>query len=79
MTEVQQRQLRGEIEFEKWKEHFEEWGRKGDILYDLTHPETPRQYLIVTIIFTILVSILIFILYSIYHLYKKSKKNKNKK
>jgi len=49
------------------------------ILYDLTHPETPRQYLIVTIIFTILVSILIFILYSIYHLYKKSKKNKNKK
>ena len=46
-----------------------------DILYDLTHPETPRQYLIVTI----LVSILIFILYSIYYLYKKTKKNKNKK
>ena len=48
-------------------------------LYDLTHPETPGQYLIVTILVSILVSILIFILYSIYHLYKESKKNKNKK
>ena len=38
-----------------------------DILYDLTHPETPRQYLIVTI----LVSIFI-----IYHLYKNQKKIK---
>tara|TARA_B100000287_G_C20128091_1_gene581124 strand:- start:327 stop:524 length:198 start_codon:yes stop_codon:yes gene_type:complete len=53
----------------------ERWWQKGELLYDLTHPETPGQYLIVTI----LVSILIFILYSIYHLYKESKKNKNKK